>query len=322
MGQNTYMSKKDYYESLGVARQASADEIKKAYRKLARKYHPDTAGESEENVRKFHEIQEAYDVLSDAEKRKNYDRFGHAAQNMGGFGQQPGGGFGGFNFSDIFSGFGGAGRSGGFGGMEDIFDQLRGGHASRGHRRPRQEVKGQNISHSITIPFIDAAMGTSRDISLTITDPNGSRRTEKIMVKIPAGIENGGKVRLRGKGQPSSHGPSGDLILTVNVGEHKLYKREGYDIYMDLPVTVAEAVFGAQVEVPTLAGQKTVVRVPAGSPSGRKLRLREKGIKSASSQGDMYLVVKIVPPADIDDQSAELLREFSERNAQDNIRDW
>ena len=316
------MSKRDYYESLGVSKSASADEIKKAYRKFARKYHPDTAGDSPDNVKKFHEIQEAYDVLGDVEKRKNYDRFGHAAQNTGGPGPQYARG-GGVNFSDFFGGAGGGGRPGGFGGMEDIFEQLRGGgRPGRSQRRPRQETKGQDITHTINIPFVDAAHGTSRDISLTITDPDGSRRTENLAVKIPAGIDNGGKIRLRGKGQPSSYGPNGDLILTVNVNPHRLFRREGNDLYLDLPVTIAEAVFGVQIEAPTLSGQKTLVRVPAGSPSGRKLRLKERGIKTATAQGDMYLVVKIVPPLKVDDESAELLKRFAELNIQADIRDW
>lgn len=315
------MSKRDYYEALGVSKQATPEEIKKAYRKLARKYHPDTSGGSEENVKKFHEIQEAYDILSEPQKRKDYDQFGHVAQNGGGFGQQPGKGYGGFNVNDIFSGF--SGSVGGFGGMEDIFEQLRGGaRSTRNARRPRSEVKGQNISHTITIAFIEAANGAIKDISLTITEPDGSRKVEKLAVKIPAGIESGGKIRLRGKGQPSAYGPNGDLILTVNVGSHPLFRREGNDIYMDLPVTIAEAVFGNQVEVPTIAGQKNVVRVPAGSPSGRKLRLKEKGIKTSSGYGDMYLVVKIVPPDKIDEQSAELLKQFCSRNAQPDIRNW
>ncbi|MBN2063876.1 MAG: J domain-containing protein [Sedimentisphaerales bacterium] len=319
------MSKRDYYEVLGITRQANADEIKKAYRKLARKYHPDSAGDNPDNVKKFHEIQEAYDTLSDTNKRRNYDQFGHAAENMGGFGGGSGGfrgSRGGVNFSDIFAGMAGGNVGGGFGNINDIFEQLRGGRSGRGGgQRRAQNIKGQDIEHNITIAFEDAVKGTFRELSLTVTEPDGTRRVEKLEVKIPAGIENGGKIRLRGKGQPAPGGQNGDLILTVNVGSHRYYRREGNDIYMDLPVTISEAVFGVQVEVPTLTG-KAEVKVPPASPSGRKLRLRERGVKTSAGQGDMYLVVKIVPPTRVDNDSIELLKEFDRRNPQPEVREW
>ncbi len=312
--------KRDYYEVLGISRNASENDIKQAYRKLARKYHPDSGGDTKENVEKFHELQEAYDTLSDKEKRKNYDRFGHTAQNFAGAGAQGGyrSNVNGVNFSDIFSGFGGG--SSGFGGIADIFEQMRSGQSSRSHRR-NHPTKGQNIEHSITIGFMEAVNGATRDVSLTITEPDGGRRVEKLSVKIPAGIDNGGKIRLRGKGQPSPGGTNGDLILTVNVTQHPYFKRDGNDILMDLPVTVTEAALGTQVEVPTLS-DRTMVSVPPGSPSGRKLRLKGRGINVKSGAGDLYLILKIVVPTDIDDQSAELLREFSKLNPQENIRKW
>lgn len=320
MDKKNDMSKRDYYEVLGVSRQATADDIKKAYRKLARKYHPDTAGDNPDNVKKFHEIQEAYDNLSDQAKRSNYDQFGHAAENMGGFSGGSGGfrNTGGVDFSDIFSGMGG----GGFGNINDIFEQLRGGgRGGRGGGRRPRNVKGQDIEYSITVSFEEAARGGVREISLTITEPDGRRRVEKLEVKIPAGTESGGKIRLRGKGQSVPDGVSGDLILTINVAHHRFYRREGNDIYMDLPVSFAESVFGVRVEVPTLTG-KAEVQVPPYSPTGRKLRLKAGGIKTNTGQGDMYLVVKIVPPSQLDESSAELLREFQRRNPQPNIREW
>ena len=319
--------KRDFYDVLGVSKNASADDIKKAYRKLARKYHPDSGGNTKDNVEKFHEVQEAYDVLSDKEKRKNYDQFGHAAQNFAGAGAGGHGGYrtnaGGFDFSDIFSGMGGGntGGFGGFGGIADIFEQMRAGQAARPHSRPHHPAKGKNIEYAITIGFMEAVNGAIREISLTITDPNGSRRVEKLSVKIPAGTDNGGKIRLRGKGQHSPGGTSGDLILTVNVTQHPYFKRDGLDILMDLPVTVTEAALGAQVEVPTLS-DRTVVNVPPGSPSGRKLRLKGRGVKSASATGDMYLILKIVMPDSLDEKSVQLLKEFGKLNPQTNIRNW
>ena len=315
--------KRDYYEVLGVSKSASGDEIKKAYRKLARKYHPDSGGDTKENVEKFHEVQEAYDVLSDKNKRSKYDQFGHSAQNFAGAGG-PGGfrtNVNGVDFSDIFSGMGGGGGGfGGFGGIADIFEQMRGGRPGRnaGHRQP---VKGKNVEYSLTIGFMESVNGSTREVSLTITDPNGSRRVEKLSVKIPAGIDNGGKIRLRGKGQASSGGPNGDLILNITVASHPYFKRDGNDIIVDLPVTIAEAALGAQVEVPTLT-DRTMVNIPAGSPSGRKLRLKGRGIKTSAATGDMYLVLKIVVPAGIDDKSAELLKEFCKLNPQNDLRKW
>ena len=314
--------KRDYYDVLGISKNASENDIKQAYRKLARKYHPDSGGDTKENVEKFHELQEAYDILSDKEKRKNFDRFGHNAQNFAGAGT-PGGfrtNVNGVNFSDIFSGMGGGSGGGGFGGIADIFEQMRGGNSARPHAR-RQPAKGKNIEHSITIGFMEAVNGATREVSLTITDPNGSRRVEKLSVKIPAGIDNGGKIRLRGKGQPSPGGTNGDLILTVNVAQHPYFKRDGKDILIDLPVTIEEAALGTQVEVPTLS-DRTMVNIPPGSPSGRKLRLKGRGIHAGSGSGDMYLILKIVMPANIDDKSAELLREFAKLNPQDDIRKW
>lgn len=316
--------KRDYYDVLGVSRNASESDIKKAYRNLARKYHPDSGGDTKENVEKFHEIQEAYDVLSDKEKRKNYDRFGHAAQNFAGTGAP--GGFStngaGVNFSDIFSGMGGSsGGFGGFGGIADIFEQMRAGQTGQGGHSARTPAKGKNIEHSITIGFMEAVNGATREVSLTITDPGGNRRVEKLSVKIPAGIDNGGKIRLRGKGQQIRRGANGDLILNVNVTAHPFFKRDGMDIILDLPVTIAEAALGAQVEVPTLT-DLTMVNVPPASPSGRKLRLKGRGIKNNSSVGDMFLVLKIMIPAEIDRESAELIRKFSELNPQADIRIW
>ncbi|MBN1765577.1 MAG: J domain-containing protein [Sedimentisphaerales bacterium] len=321
------MAKRDFYDVLGVKRGSSLEEIKKAYRSLARKYHPDVTGNDKAAAEKFKEVQEAYEVLSDAHKRRTYDRFGHAAGNMGG-GAGPGGGrtytwssSGGgnqkvnFDFSDIFEGgdFGG-------GGFESIFEQMR-NQSGRGSKRARRQGRrGEDIRHKVRLSFNDAISGTTQEIIMTITQADGKNRQERISVKIPSGVHTGSKIRLRGKGQPAPGG-NGDLIITVEVEEHPYFRRDGSDILMDLPLTVTEAFLGTKVDVPTLSGATTVT-VPAGSSSGRKLRLKGRGIKSqkTGTTGDMFLVLKIVPPEKMDQASQELLKEFAQKNPQEDIR--
>jgi len=329
------MSKRDYYEVLGVGRQAGTEEIKKAYRKLARKYHPDTKGGSAE---KFKEVQEAYEILSDSQKRQSYDRFGHAAEGMnnepwgnsaaGGGRRRWSGNMGGagggtnFDFSDIFGGMGGAGGTP----LEEMFEQMRSG-AGGGRSRQRRPQRGADIEQTITLDFDEAIKGVSREINMTVTQSDGSHRQERITAKIPAGVNDGSKVRLKGKGQPGPGGNNGDLIFTVDVLPHKYYKREGDDILLDVPLTYSEAALGTKIEVPTLDGW-TRVTIPAGAVSGRKLRLKGKGVTigktgKTATTGDMYLILKIVPPVNMDNASRELLEKFAKANPQEDIRkDW
>ena len=316
---------RDYYETLGVSRAAEHAEIKKAYRKLAKKYHPDVnkdAGASEQ----FAQVQEAWDVLGDERKRKLYDQFGHAGVDpraAGGFGGAPGGGGGGgggggrkvyttpggfsFNFEDMGQGFT----------LDDVFAQMfnqgpapgpgsAGAGAGRRQRGPfagnaggfggaggAGAVKGEDLRHRVTIPFDQAVRGGKVAIRIS-----GSDGVQSLDVKVPRGVASGAKLRVRGKGHPSPMGgPAGDLILTIDVAPHPWFRRDGLDLSVDVPVTIDEAVFGASVDVPTLTGRATL-KIPPGTSSGRKLRLRGAGIEDTKgNRGDLYAVVQVQAPS-------------------------
>jgi curved DNA-binding protein len=298
------MTGRDYYEILGVSRKATADEIKKAYRKLARKYHPDV-NKAKDAPEKFKEATEAYEVLSDTNKRAAYDQFGHAGVGMGGGGGSggPGGPGGPFGY-----GPGGAktynwSNTGGVD-FEDILGDLFGGRGGRnpfGSRRGRSRPvpeRGQDIEHDVTLSFEDAVRGTTLQIRLQRPNASGSMQSETIEVKIPPGVTEGSKIRVRGKGDPGANGgPEGDLYIVTHVRPHAFYRQEGKDIYIDLPLTVAEAIRGAKVTIPTIDGP-TLLTVPPGTSSGQKLRLRGKGVPDPKTRerGDQYAVIKIVVP--------------------------
>lgn len=318
------MAKQDYYDVLGIPRSASTEQIRSAYRRLAKKYHPDVAGKDPSASDRFKEVQEAYEVLSDTQKKQQYDRYGHVfEQGQAGW---PGTGAqgrtytygpgdpqaGGFDFSEFFGGFGGSGAG-------DIFDRLGGRGA--GPQQQHRQQRGQDVEHSVTISFEESINGTNRELVLTIPGPDGAVKRQRLSVKIPAGIDNHGKIRLRGKGQPGMGGQNGDLIITTVVQPHRFFHRDGSNILLDLPVTVGEAALGAKVNVPTLDGH-TKVTIPPGSSSGQKLRLKGKGVKSHKTQktGDMLLALKVVVPKGIDAESQRLLDEFARRNPQDDIR--
>ncbi len=295
---------KDYYEVLGVERGASADAIRKAYRSLAREYHPDVNKSADASTR-FAEVQEAYDVLSDAEKRKAYDRFGHAGVGVG---QGPGG-FGGSGWSAEYSGnpFGSADFSSAF---EDLFG-ARGARAgggpfttSPGAAPPR---RGGDLQHAISVSFMTAAMGGTENVRIR----HGST-PQTISVKIPAGIDSGAQLRVRGKGALGEDGgPDGDLRLTVEVGQHPWFRREGLDVLINVPVTIAEATFGTTVTLPLLKGS-VELKIPPGAASGQKLRVKGKGIDDGKGgQGDFYAVVQIVAPTDLTDSGRQLLQELA-----------
>ncbi len=310
------MSKqRDYYEVLGVDRGASADAIRKAYRKLARQYHPDV-NKAADASKKFSEVQEAYDVLSDAEKRKAYDQFGHAGVGMGAAaGHGPGSGWGGGagratrGGRTVWTNLGGDASDFEGGDFASIFEQMFGGGGMGGGgvgagpgadfgaraRRARAAQRGQDIEHTITVSFMTAALGGSEQVRMGGASAGGDGNT--ITVKIPPGIETGAKLRIRGKGQPGAAGENGDLILTVKVGEHPYFRREGLDLFIDGPVNIAEAVLGVQVTVPLIKDGSVDVRIPPGTSSGQKLRVKGKGLTDAKGKtGDFYVVAQIVAP--------------------------
>lgn len=320
------MPQRDYYEVLGVGRDASADEVKKAYRGLARKYHPDVNPGDKKAEGKFKEAQQAYDILSDPEKRSLYDRFGHAAfEGMAAAGPRsgasewtarqagPGAYETSFDFNDFF-GPGAAetteGEAGTGGIFEELLGRMRGG---RGRQRPAGPRPGRNVEAHLTIPFLTAIRGGETKIDLERED----QRRETLVVKIPPGIEPGAKLRLRGQGEPGDKGgPRGDLTIHVSVEPHPYFNREGRNLSVELPISVAEAILGARVDVPTLDGSRKALTIPPGSSSGQKLRLRGQGVPASGGkpEGDLFFVLKIVTPKTIDETSRTLIRDFAERN--------
>jgi curved DNA-binding protein len=294
---------RDYYEVLGLKKGASEDEIKKAHRKLARQYHPDRNPGDKQAEAHFKEVQEAYDVLSDKKRREQYDRFGfagagaHGGPGPGGF--NWGGGPGNFEFqgdpemaAEMFRNIFGGGGFGG-GGVEDVL----GGRTRGAGRRTRPQPAGE-VQAEATIPFHTAALGGT--VSLQV----GERQLE---VKIPAGVEDGKKLRLRGQG------PGGaDILLQLHIAPHPYFRREGNDVILEVPLSLPESVLGARVDVPTLAGEHLTVKIPAGTSSGARLRLRGKGIAG----GDQYVQIKVVVPAPKDERSRELIEEFARLNPQ------
>ncbi len=351
------MSQKDFYEVLGVARGASEDEVKKAYRKLAMKYHPDRNPDNKEAEEKFKEIQKAYDILSNPEKKAAYDQYGHAGvdPNMGG-----GGGFGG--------GFGGGG-AGGFD-FGDIFSQMFGGGASGGGRQ--QNFDGNDMRYDIEITLEEAAKGIKKKITIPthdqcdvchgsgskpgsspttchtcgghgvvnvrqaifqvqqtcptchgtgqeIKDPcikcrgAGHVKTSKTLeVNIPAGVDDGSRIRLTGEGEPGTHGGhSGDLYVIIHVKGHKVFERDGMDLHCELPIGFTTAALGGEVEVPTLDG-RVKLTIPPETQTGRKMRVKGKGVKSlrSSTMGDLYCHIVVETPVNLTDRQKEILAEF------------
>jgi DnaJ-class molecular chaperone len=321
------MPDRDYYEVLGVARDATPEQIKKAYRSLARKHHPDVNPGDKKAEALFKEAQQAYDVLSDSEKRALYDRYGMAGlQGMGGAGgprataaewaAQAGAGPQ-FDFSAFFGpGGAAAGMGGGPVGEEEtggLFEELlgrvrgaRGGRRAGGTSKPRPEPDAD-----LTIPFLTAVQGGTTTIQL---DRDGHRDT--LDVKIPPGTDTGTRIRLRGQGSPTGRGVErGDLTIRITVEPHAYFRREARDLYVEVPIAIGEAVLGAKVDVPTLNGFKTLT-IPPGSSSGQKLRLRGQGVPASGSkpEGDLFIVLKVVVPKGVDDESRRLIQQFADRN--------
>ncbi|MCH2125472.1 MAG: J domain-containing protein [Pirellulaceae bacterium] len=308
----------DYYNVLGLSRSASTEEIEKAYHKLARKYHPDLNQEDTSAKEKFQGVQEAYNVLSDSEKRARYDQFGSSFETMGDSGSRHGwssGGtgstpFGGFDINDLLRQSGAAaGATGGFSGnFGDLFGQFSGGGSSRNRRDAPQ--RGADLQHEIEVPFQVAIQGGETQISLR----RGNGQTETITAKIPAGIENGKKIRLRGQGESTPAGSSGDLMITVKIAPHPCFRRMGKNLEVDIPLTIVEALSGAKIDVPTPDGIISL-SVPAGSSSGRRLRIKGHGVQNPTGNpGDLFAVVQIAVPEDCDSETLKLAQQLDDHN--------
>jgi DnaJ-class molecular chaperone len=303
---------KDFYTTLGVARDASADDIKRAYRKLARENHPDLHPNDKKAEQRFKEVQEAYEILSDEEKRAQFDRFGSAAFEQG----FPGGAGGPRTYT--WSGSRGAGPAefefGGMGGIDDLVQNLFGARGrQRGGRRQTGfgygQERGRDHETELAVPLKTALLGGEMEINVFGT------KSERLSIKIPPGVEDGARLRLAGKGEAApGGGEPGDLIVLVRVQSHPYFTRDGNDVIVDVPVTLEEAVLGAQIDVPTLDGTISLA-IPPGTSSGKRLRLRGKGAKSKTGErGDQYVRLKIVVPAQVDEASQKLIRDFAKRN--------
>jgi curved DNA-binding protein len=307
---------RDYYETLGVSKTANEDEIRSAFRKLARKYHPDVAKDKKTAEEKFKQINEAYEVLSDPEKRRKYDQLGENWNQPGGFqpppqwgAGQPGGGFhrgsgenggvefefGGTGFSDFFEAFfgGGRGRSafGGFGQRETMAE------------------RGSDVEADIMVPLEEALHGSTRQVSLRRA---GSTKTETYQVKIPRGVREGQRIRLAGQGEASERGgKSGDLFLRVRLARHPDFSVEGSDLVHEVKIAPWQAVLGDQLIVPTLEGNARL-KLPSGTQGGQRFRLRERGLSGVSGQrGDLYVVVQIALPKKLTEREREIWEQLA-----------
>ncbi len=310
-------AKRDLYQILGVARDASEDVIKKAYRKLARRHHPDVNPSDKTAEDKFKEISLAYSVLSDKEKRRAYDEFGEVSLEGGfdpetarrareAFGARFGRGTGPPGVGDA-EGFA-------FEGLDGLFSDL---FARQGGGRVRG--RGVDVEAELSLDFLDAARGGEQRLTLTRPQPDGSLRPETVTIRIPPGVADGGSLRIPGKGAPGlGGGPPGDLHARIRVRPHRFFRRDGRNLLLDVDVSVREATLGAKVEVPTLEGRVTLT-IPAGTDSGTRLRVRGKGIPSPSggSPGDLYAVVQIRVPRDLGPREHELLDELAEHDPPD-----
>lgn len=300
---------KDFYSVLGVPKDATDDQIKKAYRKLARTYHPDKNPGDEAAESKFKDVGEAYAVLSDAEDRKQYD----AIRAMGGGGARfSAGGSGGGGFDDVFSSMFGGGasthRTGNAGGFEDILGGMFGGGAGPFGNAGgfggfgRRTQKGADETAAASISLAQAVSGATVQVV---------NRGQRFNARIPAGVHDGQKIRLRGKGQPGANGGEpGDLIITVSVEKHPVFELSGKNIKITLPVSFAEAALGAHVDVPTISGETVTVKIPAGSSSGTTLRVRGRGVQGTGTPGDMLVTLKIVVPKKLSTDAKEAVEAF------------
>jgi len=303
------MSKKDFYQTLGVTKASSPDEIKKAYRKLAMQYHPDKNQGNKKAEDKFKEISEAYETLSDAEKKRNYDMFGHAGAQGNPFGGARSGG----------NPFGG-GAAGGFGQADindlfgDIFGEAFGGGArtkSSTQQRARQGGKGADLRYTLTITFEEASAGCEKVISF-VRQVGNKEEAAKLSVSVPAGVKEGQRLKLTEEGDKPSSSTAGDLYVIINLQEHLLFKREEADVMLDLPVKYTEAILGTEIDIPTLTG-KAQIKIPAGIYSGQVLRLKGKGFPRIGGigHGDMLVRLLVDTPQKTNSRQKELLEELN-----------
>ncbi len=307
---------KDFYKVLGVDKEVSEAELKKVYRKLARQFHPDSNPGDAKAEARFKEISEAYSVLSDKEQRAEYDQI----RAMGSGARFTAGGPGGAGgFEDVFGGMFGGGRGGysyqqaGGQGFEDIFSMFGGGGA-QGFGRQRGPQRGQDVSATTTLDFTTAVRGDT----VSLQTPDG----KTVKVKIPAGVADGQKIKVRGKGNPSPNGGQpGDIVLTVKVSKHPVFERDGLNLRLQLPVTFVEASLGATVEVPTLGGDPVKLKIAPGTPSGRILRVKGRGVHTAKGNGDLLAEVQVVVPSHLDGKAKEALEAFAEVEPKENPRE-
>lgn len=296
------MSKKDLYSILGVTRSSSAEEIKKAFRQLAMKYHPDKNPGDKKAEDTFKEITEAYETLSDPKKREMYDQYGFAGSNQGFAGAGAGGaGFGGFrqgggeDFQDIFG---------------DIFGDVFGsGRSSRAQRKQ----KGADLRYTLSVSFEDSALGTEKMISF-VRQRGGRDETAKLQVKVPAGVRQGQRLRLANEGDAGPNGgASGDLYVIINIQDHPLFKRNEDDVTVDVPISYLNAILGCEVDVPTLTG-KVVLKIPAGTHTGQIFRLKSKGFPRPGGfgNGDMLVKILVDTPTSLSARQKELILELSQ----------
>ena len=369
---------KDFYATLGVGSSASQDEIKKAYRKLAKKYHPDANASDAKAGERFKEISEANNVLSDPEKRKQYDEM----RRLGAF---DGGGFGGFGGGRSARGAGARGGGatqninfeefdiGGLGGLGDLFSSMFGGGETRQSSRARGPEKGQTVEAVLDIPFRTAARGGKVPIELEVSEecntchgsgaaPGAQLKTcpecngrgvisfgqggfavnrpcpvclgkgqvptepcptchgtgevrvrRKVLVNVPPGVDTGSKIRLKGQGgKGNANGPPGDLVITFNVLPDKFYKRDGLDVIATVPLNIAQATLGTKISVRTLDGKKVAIKIPPGTPSGKRFRVRGQGIQKGDKKGDLIVEVSIQVPEKLSEEQERMMKEFAE----------
>ncbi len=289
---------KDFYKVLGIDKKATADEIKKKYRSLARDLHPDKNQGDAAREEKFKAVSEAYDILSDSKKRAEYDE-ARAMFERGGFRAPTGGNFQGGDFSDLFGG----------GNPQDIFANLFGGGVRRGPR------KGADLQTDATITFKEAVFGTTLDLKLNI-DGSGS---QTISARVPAGVNDGAKIRVKGKGAPGEAGP-GDLFIELQVKPHAVFSRKGENLLLTLPVTFAEAALGADLKVPTLSGDDVTVRLAAGTPTGRVLRVKGRGVKKGAVVGDLLITIEVQVPRRVEGKALDAIKAFAAATADEDVR--
>ena len=290
---------KDFYKILGVGKSASADEIKKKYRSLARELHPDKTKGDAAMEEKFKAVSEAYDILSDGKKRAEYDQARDMFERGGFRAPQGGQNFQGGDFSDIFGG----------GNPQDIFANLFGGGGRRGPR------KGQDLQTESTITFKEAAFGTTLELRLS-TDGGPS---QTISARVPAGVNDGAKIRVKGKGSKGEAGP-GDLFILLHVKPHAVFSRKGENIAITVPVTFPEATLGGDIKVPTLSGEEVTLRIAPGTSNGRVLRVKGRGITKGTTVGDLLVTIEVQVPQRVEGEALEALKKYAEATADQEVR--